>query len=89
MSMRCLMAKAEAEKLDINRVGNHLIKQIKMRTELTKSPPLFEKRVVATLSEIELENVNGGSTPVQLAAAAAALAYAGYKFGHWVYDVTH
>jgi len=83
------MAKAEAEKLDMNRVGNHLIKHKKMTTELTKSEPMFEKRAVMTLSESELENINGGSTPLQLAGAAAAIAYAGYKFGHWIYDITH
>ena len=60
-----------------------------MTLELTKSEPLFEKRTVADLSEYELENINGGSDPLRLVAAGAALVYAGYSFGHWLYTVTH
>ena len=60
-----------------------------MIAELTKSECLFEKRTVADLSEHEMLNINGGSGPLQLEAAGAAIVYAGYRFGHWLYEVTH
>jgi lactobin A/cerein 7B family class IIb bacteriocin len=72
-----------------NRVGITFINITSMILEQNKPKLLFEKRMVAEVSENELENINGGSTPIQLAAAAAAVAYAGYNFGHWLYTVTH
>ena len=73
----------------MNRVGVIELNIITMILEQSKSDLLFEKRMVGEISENELENINGGSTPLQLTAAGLAIAYAGYNFGHWLYTVTH
>ena len=78
-----------SEKLNMNRVGIIKLNITNMILEQNKPALLFEKRMVAEVSENELESINGGSTPLQLAAAAAAVTYAGYAFGHWLYTVTH
>ncbi len=57
--------------------------------------PLFQKRMVAELSDIEMVNIDGGTTAVCAATpgfgigmtavvTAVGLAVAGYNFGYWV-----
>jgi len=59
------------------------------QTDVLPVAPLFEKRTVTELSDADLADVNGGSTPTIAASVAAAwvtiqIGKAGYEFGKWL-----
>ena len=49
---------------------------------------LFEKRTIVEISNEELADINGGTTPVCMSitsvGAGVGVLYAGYKFGQWL-----
>lgn len=63
-----------------------------LEMEMGKGQPLFEKRIVAELSEQELMSIDGGTTIACAIAGAGAvllaieIAQAGYAFGKWMAD---
>lgn len=57
--------------------------EMEKATPLSQSPLLFEKRIVAELSENELMAIDGGSG-LACVAATIALVKAGYDFGQWL-----
>lgn len=50
---------------------------------------MFEKRTVSELSESELMEIDGGTSPLFITAAAAGIFYSGYLIGQGIYNVTH
>ncbi len=50
---------------------------------------LFEKRAIIELSSDEMMEINGGTTPLCLVAAGAAIVWSSIQIGRAIYGATH